>query len=149
MRTWLVLLVLVLLGACDQPVAAEQPRKVEPSKPEVAKARHEVMAEKVIAAIASGDVEKLRPLFGETGWRELQSITRAAVRRLRERLAAEKIELAKARIVRVVPDTRSSFESVDVHLDYGGRTFRTHFSVMTAFGGYELTGIANWIEWVK
>jgi hypothetical protein len=128
MRSWLVLLFLLFAVA-----------------PAAAKPRHEALAEKVIAAIASGDVLNLKPLFSKQGWDELGAETRTNFRQLRKRLETEKIDLAKAKIVKV-SETKGTVTMVEVVLEHGGRTFRTGFNVMTVGGSYDLAGIASWIK---
>jgi len=102
------------------------------------------MAEKLIAAIVADDVELLRPLFG-SAWADLGTLMGENIQRLRSRLSEERIDLAKAKIVRVVRTGDPQLEMVDVHLEFEGRRYRTHFSAMSTRGGYQLLGVANWI----
>jgi hypothetical protein len=137
----------------DDRKAAERDRSAAPGEaaagaaPAPAPARHHVLAEKVIAAIASGEFPKLAALTGKAAAAELGELTEQSFRKLRDRLAVEGIDLGKATISRVeVAGDR--IELVDVFLAYSGKMFQLHFSAMESRGTYALLGIADWVRWI-
>jgi hypothetical protein len=151
-----LVLACALAAACAKKdgdrIAVERDRAVQPgARGDVAAApapaRHQVLAEKVIAAIASGEFRQLAALTGKAAAAELGELTEASFRKLRDRLAAEKIELGRATISRVEV-TGAQIELVDVFLAYDGKMFQLHFSAMVSRGGYTLLGLADWVRWV-
>ncbi len=135
---------LLLLVACSSDAPVAEPARPETTPIKQTKPQHEVMAEKLIAAIVADDVEQLRPLFG-SGWADLGDLMTDNIRQLRSRLDKEKLDLAKSKIVRV-DHSGDQVDMVDVHLEFEGRKFRTHYSAIKANGNYQLLGVANWIK---
>jgi hypothetical protein len=107
--------------------------------------RHHALAEKVLAAVASGDFQKLAALAGKASAAELGELNEGSFRRLREKLAFERIDLAKATISRVEV-TGDRIELVDVFVNHGGKMFQLHFSAMESRGAYTLLAIADWLR---
>ncbi len=119
------------------------------AKPSPKRARHEVMAEAVRAAVAAKDFAAIERLMSKTARAELGDITRRSFSTLQARLKDEKIDLNAAKIVRVDPGDGMGIQMVDMYLTHQGREFQMHFSVMTLGGKYDLMGVAQWIKWVK
>lgn len=113
------------------------------------KSLHEAMAEKVVAAVAADDHAAILALMSKAGREELSTVSARGFRTLRTRLKTEGIDLAKAKILRVVPGPGMGIQMVDVFLDHGGREFQMHFSAMTLGGRYDLMGVAVWIKWTQ
>lgn len=148
-----ILLVTLLLAACNK---AEPPKQTEVTvevapkpAPRPAKARKDVLAEKILGAIAADDFEQLRPLFRMPGvpateTDPLADLTREGFPKLRAKLDQLHIDLAKAKLLRVEM-TGDAIGMFDVFLEANGRVYQTHFSAMDRGGQYYLLGIANWI----
>lgn len=149
-----LVLVALLCAACGkpaEPVVDERPVAVVVAKPQSTKPtkpRHAVMAEKVVAAVAANDYAQLRALSSDLIEAELGDLNRRKLQELVERLESEKIDLSKAKLISVEP-VGDMIEMNDIILEYQGRTFRMHFSVMTSRGQYALMGVATWIQWEK
>jgi hypothetical protein len=105
----------------------------------------EAMAERVVAAVAAGDVDQVLALMSPTGRAELGDLTRAGFRRLRAELARRGVDLGQATITRVEA-SGGDIDLVDVHLDHGGTPLRMHFSALAIDDRYELVGLAEWVR---
>jgi phage-related tail protein len=143
------LLLTLLLTGCNN----SEPPKVEEvvaKAPRPAKARKDVLAEKILAAVAADDFERLRPMFHIRGVDRTETDALAdemarSVTRLREAAAARNIDLGKAKLLRV-DEGGDQIKMFDVFLEANGQVYQTHFSAMPAAGGgYTLLGIASWI----
>ena len=128
----------------DQLAPAAKP---EQPAPPAAKPRHVVMAEKVVAAVASGDYAQLDALQNDLTRKELGDINRELYEELRETLADNGVDLAKATMVRVEPTEGMGTVGVEVFLTHEGRELMMHFNVITIGGGYDFVGVARWIKW--
>jgi len=121
----IALVLLFLACRSTEPTSViETTVKIEPA----AKAPETVLAETILAAVASGDVDALRPAFG-SGWADLAEVTRDNVRTLRRKLIALNIDLSTAKLLRVT-GSGAEIEMFDVLLESNGRRFKTHFSAL-------------------
>ncbi len=143
------LLLTILLAACSKAEPPKHEVTVEKA-PTPAKAKKVVLAEKILAAIAADDFDQLRPLFRHPGvpvkeTDQLADVNADSIPKLREKLDELKIDLAKAKLLRVEGDETGQMPMFDVFLEANGRVYKTHFSVMNSNGNLSLLGVATWI----
>ncbi len=135
-RLGLVAVALSLAGLAS----AEKAKKPTP---------HELMAQKVVAAVAAEDHAAILALMSKQGRTELADISTRSFRTLRKALKTEGIDLKRAKILRVEPAPGFGIQMVDIYLSFEGREFQMHFSAMTLGGKYDLMGVAQWIKWTR
>jgi predicted lipid-binding transport protein (Tim44 family) len=151
------LIALSLLFACTGKEAKNAPKPAQNAPEPASKAIEEppeqasparAMAEKVVAALASDDYQALEAVLSTTAKDEkLGKINQRTFRELREKFAADGIDLSKAKIERVVEEPGMSIITVEIYLSYEGRGFHFHFNVMTIGGVYDYLGHAQWFKW--
>lgn len=107
--------------------------------------RHEVMADTVVAALATGDYANVDALLSKVARQEMGTTTRDNVRKLLAALEDKNIDLKKARIERVERLGLDRIENIDVYLVQDTTRFKIKFTVLGVHG-YELMTIDDKID---